>query len=426
MLKWKSVDSVLIRPTVTERSIRVVIGSLERGGAETHLSRILPLLCRRGWKIRVLTLTEKGDLAPALEGAGVPVESICGAGATFRQPRFVSRFRRAMLVMANLYSEFRRDGGTITWFLLPESYLLGMTAALFARMHGAVVMSRRSLNDYQEKYFGSRWLERQYHKRAFLVLGNSSAVIRQLHDEEGVPKSKLRLIYGAVETDSYRSKRARAEVRADIGLRDSTFLIVIVANLIPYKGHRDLFEALHIANERLSDDWSLICVGSRHAIDRGEYADNLELLARKLDIASRVLLLGTRDDVPNLLGAADLGLLTSHEESFSNALLEYMAAGLPVISTDVGGSREAVINGETGILVPPRCSKELADAIVYFANNTEARRRFGAAGRRRVSREFSLDTCVECYDQLFLAISRGFVPPAREDLTLQPPQTAPF
>ena len=96
---------------------------------------------------------------------------------------------------------------------------------------------------------------------------------------------------------------------------------------------------------------------------------------------------------------ADLGLLTSHQEGFSNALLELMAAGLPVVATDVGGNREAVVDGETGVLVPPRSSSLLAEAIVDLAGDPGARNRFGAAGRRRVSHEFSLQTCVEHYDQ---------------------------
>ena len=154
-------------------------------------------------------------------------------------------------MIAGLYAEFRRDPDTITWFLLPESYVVGMTAALLARMRGATIMSRRSLNDYQRNYFGFRWLERWYHKRSFLILGNSAAVIRQLRDDEGVPTEKLRLIYGGIDTDRFTSNCARVEVRADLGLCDETFLMVIVANLIPYKGHRDLVEALGIANQGL-------------------------------------------------------------------------------------------------------------------------------------------------------------------------------
>jgi glycosyltransferase involved in cell wall biosynthesis len=155
-------------------------------------------------------------------------------------------------------------------------------------------------------------------------------------------------------------------------------------------------------------------------MDTGTYAGELACLADNNGIGAKLLWLGVRDDIPDLLGAADLGLLSSHQEGFSNALLELMAAGLPVVATDVGGNREAVIDGETGILVPPRSPNALAQAIVDLANDAEARTRFGAAGRRRVSQEFSLDSCVEHYDQLFSAVSCGCSPAARDDLSLRP------
>jgi glycosyltransferase involved in cell wall biosynthesis len=100
--------------------------------------------------------------------------------------------------------------------------------------------------------------------------------------------------------------------------------------------------------------------------------------------------LGSRDDIPDLLAAADIGLLCSHQEGFPNAVLEAMAAGLPVIATRVGGSAEAVVDGDTGLLPPPHDPKRLGEAILLLAGDAEKRAAFGRAGKDRAEREFAL------------------------------------
>jgi GalNAc-alpha-(1->4)-GalNAc-alpha-(1->3)-diNAcBac-PP-undecaprenol alpha-1,4-N-acetyl-D-galactosaminyltransferase len=416
MGKWDSIVGRYRRHAASERALRLIVGSFGRGGAETQLSRVLPRLKRRGWSVRVLTLTGRGELADGVEGAGVSVQFVGGRSTGRRLP---SRLHRAFSMLMGVYKDFRRDRDTITWFMLPESYVVGMIAARLAGLRGATVMSRRSLNDYQARYPGLRWLERRFHRRAFLILGNSAAVVEQLRDSEGVPEDKLRLIYGGVDSERFSSTRAPEDIRTELNLGNKTFVMVIVANLIPYKGHRDLLDALGKARGALPADWCLLCIGSPRAVDDGAYAEALEALAGANGIGGNILWLGVRGDVADLLCASDLGLLTSHQEGFSNALLEMMAAGLPVVATDVGGNREAVAEGVTGLIVQPHSPDALAEAITRLAGDRDLRGRFAQAGRERVMRRFTLTLCVEHYDQLFSAVSQGRVPPALEDLTLK-------
>ena len=150
----------------------------------------------------------------------------------------------------------------------------------------------------------------------------------------------------------------------------------------------------------------------------------LQGLAQGAGIAENIQFLGQRADVDRLLTAADFGLLTSHEEGFSNVVLEGMAAGLPMIVTDVGGNSEAVVNGETGIVIPAHDPNAIGEAVLRLANDAELRKRLGAAGRVRVKQEFSLEKCVtahaELYDRL-LARSR-----ARSAADAARPQLAPI
>jgi glycosyltransferase involved in cell wall biosynthesis len=173
-------------------------------------------------------------------------------------------------------------------------------------------------------------------------------------------------------------------------------VLALIANLIPYKGHADLLHALALVKQRLPRDWTMLCVGRDDGIGGA-----LAALARDLGLARHLRWLGPRDDVPALLAASDIGLLCSHQEGFANSILEGMAARLPMVVTDVGGNGEAVCDGETGLVVPPRDPARLAEAIVALARDPARRRAMGAAGRRRVAAEFSIEACVSAYERLY-------------------------
>jgi glycosyltransferase involved in cell wall biosynthesis len=146
----------------------------------------------------------------------------------------------------------------------------------------------------------------------------------------------------------------------------------------------------------LPSNWRILVAGRDHGIRA-----DLEALAAARGISHRIQFLGEYSDIPGLLAAADFGLLTSREEGFSNVILEGMAAGLAMIVTNVGGNAEAVVHGETGFVVRPRDPTAISDAIVTLARDPEARKRFGAAGRKRVEEEFSIDKCVKAHLDLY-------------------------
>ena len=135
--------------------------------------------------------------------------------------------------------------------------------------------------------------------------------------------------------------------------------MVVVANLIAYKGHSDLLEALAKANSRLPSGWRLFVAGR----DDGAGA-TLKSWAEALGIGDNTIWAGERSDPDNVYAAADLFVLPSHEEGFSNSLIEAMGYGLPVIATAVGGNLDAVQSGDSGVLVPVRTPEALGEAIV--------------------------------------------------------------
>jgi glycosyltransferase involved in cell wall biosynthesis len=261
-------------------------------------------------------------------------------------------------------------------------------------------LSRRSLNRYQAGHpFVSR-VERQLHRHMSAILGNSERVVRELIETENCPPDRVELIYNGVDVGGIEA--APASPLAQERARDGGELVLImVANLIPYKGHADLLRALGGVSDRLPRRWRLLCVGR----DDG-HGETLKALAHDLDLDGHVTWLGQRDDVASLLKSADIGVLSSHEEGFANAVLEGMAAGLPMIATDVGGNGEAVRHNVTGLVVPPHDPDALSAAILQLAADERKRRAMGVAGQARAEREFDIGACVAKYDRLYARLAK--------------------
>jgi len=187
-------------------------------------------------------------------------------------------------------------------------------------------------------------------------------------------------------------ERWRNEVQAD----DQTVLIGIVGDVIPRKGIDTLVEAL----PRLTEDsrsFRLLAIGK----ERMGFAPTVRRLAERLGVADRITWLGEREDVAEILTALDILALPSREEQTPMAVLEAMAAGLPVVATRVGGLPECVEDGETGRLVPAGNPIELAAALRPLIDESELRARWGAAGRRRVEQHFSPNSQVAKIETLY-------------------------
>jgi glycosyltransferase involved in cell wall biosynthesis len=262
-------------------------------------------------------------------------------------------------------------------------------------------MSRRNLNRYQRRHPLLASLERRLHRRVAAALGNSRAVVAELA-AEGVPRQRLGLIYNGIDLDAFAHVVPAAEVRARLDVDPAALVIITLANLIPYKGHADLLVALAEVADRLPAGWILLCAGR----DDGA-GPALRDRTQALGLAAHVRWLGLRDDVPSLLAASDLAVLASHEEGFSNSVLEGMAARLPVIVTAVGGNAEAVEHTVSGIVVPPRSPSELGAAILALAHDPARRRSLGEAAHARVAAQFTLPGCVARYQRLYALVAGG-------------------
>jgi len=365
--------------------ILIIISSLDNGGTENHLLNILPLLKARGMDISVLALKPEGYIGNRLKDLGFIIY----------QPelKFIEPLRNVLLYLYILMKLIVLRP-KIVHFFLPKAYLIGGLASLLTPFSRRI-MSRRSLNHYQQGKPVSVLTERLLHKTMSRISGNSRSVLNELISE-GVSENKLELIYNGVREIIPAEKNICQIIREKWGVLETSFIIIYVANLIDYKGHADLIQALSIIKDDLPKDWRLICVGkdtgNRHAILK---------LIQESNMTNNIVFTGERTDVQDLVSCADIGVIASHQEGFSNSLLEKMSAGLPVIATNVGGNREAIINGESGILVPVKKPEAMAKAIFSLSNNHSLQKELGANAKSRVLQNFSLKGCVEDYIKLY-------------------------
>jgi glycosyltransferase involved in cell wall biosynthesis len=218
----------------------------------------------------------------------------------------------------------------------------------------------------------------------------------------------FRKLYGAepaavipngIETGRYFRPGARQEWRRANGFSADDLLIVSVARLEPQKNPLGLIEsfARALGEERR---WRLLMAGD------GSLRNAAREAALRLGIGERVHFLGVRSDVAEILSASDVFALASHWEGNPIAVMEAMAAGLPVVATAVGGVPELVVHGETGLLAPAGDEQAFADALAAVAGDPERRRDLGAAGLRR-SAGFGVDAMVASYSRLFERLAGG-------------------
>jgi glycosyltransferase involved in cell wall biosynthesis len=374
--------------------VLIVSPRLDVGGTEIHLLRLLPPLRREGIDVSLFPIARGGALEPALLAAGVPV-----IGPEL--PPFGPL--RSLLVAGALRREIRRIRPDILHFFLPEPYLVGsLAAAGFGGL--ARIMSRRSLSHYQRNHPLLGRIERWLHRSIDGLIALSSAVAVQLVEECGHPE-KVGIIHNGIVLPPLPDAQTRAAFRHALEIADDAFVIAVVANLFPYKGHADLLVALAGIRERLHRPWRLMVIGRDEGIGA-----TLREQAEALNIDQNVLWLGERLDASTLLAAADMGVLPSHQEGFAMSLIEKMAQGLPVVATRAGGPNDIIVDGESGRLVPVADPAALGAAIFDLYEDAGLRARLGVGARLRVERMFTLETCLRRYRNLYLGIIGNRLP----------------
>jgi glycosyltransferase involved in cell wall biosynthesis len=368
-----------------------VIGTLSIGGSERQLVELATHLAPR-FAPTVCCLNAVGPLRTELTRAGVPVIDLgfgaVPAGLGIARVRAVVRWMLGVVRFARLLGRLRPD---VVHGVLPHAYVVGAVAAWLAGVP-VVVAGRRSLANFKRGRPVYRLAEPVVNRWTDLVIANCHAVREDTLASERLDPGKVVVVHNGLEVTRYDAP-VDPELRAALQVGPGS-VVIVVANLIAYKGHTFFLKA-----------WAEVCRAWPDAVallvGDGPERAALEALARELGVAERVRFLGSRTDVPALLAISDLLVHPSTEEGFCNAILEAMAAGRPVVATDVGGNREAVVDGETGLLVPSRAARPLAAAIASMLERPDLAKRMGIAARQRVAAEFDRSVMVRRYEDVY-------------------------
>lgn len=374
------------------RRIRIlhVIPSLDVGGMENGVVNVINVLPADRFEHHVACLLHTGPLAERIRGRAGVTEMHAGRHdpiATLRLARTILRYRPHIVHARN-------------WNAWPDAAaacaITGIGRLVWS-IHGWTTDQRMT----RMRALACRQLARSTHQLCGVCLDAAA----RFADEAGVPLRRFEIVYNGVDARRFTPRTDRAALRATLGLPPETFVIGTVGRFDPMKRYDLLIEA--VARLREEDrSGSMPAVQLVFAGD-GPEETRLRETAARLGVERDVRFLGRRSDVPAVLAALDLFTLTSRGEGMSNAILEAMACGLPVVATRVGGNAEIVMDGETGLLIESANVEQLVAALRRLIGQPGVRAAMGAAGRQRVESAFTMQRMAEAYTSMYDRVAKG-------------------
>ena len=369
-----------------------LIGTFHQGGSERQAAQLTRLLLESGrCNVSIATLDSDGPLRAEMQKLGfndIPefrLNSFYDLHAGRQVRRFAQYLKKHEIDVVHAHDFYTN--------------IFGMAAAALARVPVRIASRRESA----VRPAGQRVVERGAYRLAHAVVANCEEVRTQLIDE-GVPARKVRTIYNGLDPARVQAPQAeRREILAGLNLPDGARFVTIMANMrahvwnpepMCYKDHPTFLRAAQRVYEQVPAAAFIIA-------GEGELLEATQELARSLGIAERTFFIGRCEDIGRVLSISDVCVLSSRSEGFSNSILEYMAAARPVVSTDVGGAREAIIHGETGYLDPAGDHNGMAAHITSLLLDPDCARAMGEAGRRVVNEKFSSSKQLQNIESLY-------------------------
>ncbi len=264
------------------------------------------------------------------------------------------------------------------------------------------VISRRVDFPLKDNYFSKM----KYQKEIDRIIAISEGVKKVLLSS-GIDKNKISVIPSGIDYTPFENITPRDYLHRELGFGDDDFLVGIVAHLADHKGHKYLIEAAGILKQK-APHIKLIIVG------KGPLRMELDEQVKKTDVDDIVFFLGFREDVPQILASLDLFVLSSYLEGLGTSIMDAMASRLPVVATEVGGIPELVIHEKTGLLVPPRDPRALAEAILKLYRDRKLATLYGEEGYKVVHEKYSSRAMAKKIIREYEHIAR------RKDVKLRP------
>ncbi|MFG0267255.1 MAG: glycosyltransferase family 4 protein [Rhodopirellula sp. JB055] len=360
--------------------IALVIPTMDRGGAEKQVVLLAKGLHDAGHDVRVFLLTRDGPRSEALRDAGVPIVLI---GKRFKlDPSALFRLKKQLI-------DFAPDI-VHTWLFAANCF--GRVAAKWAGVP-VILASERCVDPW--KTAAHFWIDRRLQKVSQAITTNSSGV-KEFYVANGLDPAQFVVIPNGVESANTTSVAEidREEVMSRLDVPSERRIILAVGRLWPQKRVRDLIWAGELM-ATTDGNTTLVIIGD------GPQRDELVRHRDAVSAPLHVRFAGQRNDVAELLPHADQFWIASEYEGQSNAVIEAMLAGVPVIASDIPGNRDLVIEGETGWLFPLGDEAALVRRSLAVLNEPEECKRVAEQARQRIATEFSLDAMVQRHIELY-------------------------
>jgi glycosyltransferase involved in cell wall biosynthesis len=348
---------------------------MHRGGAERLWATLIPALARRGAEVRLVCMYDEGPLFDEVRGAGVSAACL-----GLRGPNDVRRMRRALSEAGG------SPGAVVTRTISPQ--VLGQ--AIADRAGASHVFNEHTPLTADGQLLAMRPRQRMLTR---LVAPHVHRVI-EVSERQRAPLERLGYKSGRIVTvpngvfaSDVTARVERSVMRASLGLENGDFAVLCVANLRAEKGVDTFVEAVARAHQPLR---------RLHGLIAGDGPERVRL-ERLVEQSEGVELLGSRGDVPDLIVACDAVALLSRAEALPMSILEAMALGRPVVTSDVGGAGEAVVDGVTGLVVPPGDTEAAAAALAKLAADPVAAQAMGERGRTRQRKRYAGEAMVDGY-----------------------------
>jgi len=360
-----------------------IIPSLEMGGVERTLTSILPRLDKKKYKVYLCCLFKRDKLADTMESLNIPIIKF----KMRARLDFDGKYIIGILRLAYLMKKMQID------IVHTHLYRANIAGRIAAKLAGVPVIIANEHNIDSWKKFPQKLNDRVLVEITNKIIAVSNAVKDFYINKIGIPEDKITTIYNGVDIPKFQTHVDINKKKKEFGIKSSEKVITIIGRLHQQKGHCYFLKAAQIIVKKKPNVKFLI-------VGDGPLGSQLRDMSNDLKISKNVIFTGLRNDIPQILAMSDISVLTSLREGFSITVLESMAAGKPVIATNVGGNSEIIEHGKTGFIIQPKSPEDMALYSLNLINNQELAKRMGQEAEKRVL-TFSIDRMVRKTEDLY-------------------------
>lgn len=371
---------------LNDTNVIIVIDSLDGGGAESQAIKLASGLKKENINVTLFPLRSGGTLTKLATNLGIEIIE-----GNLHSSRNIKSFVKGFILLCRT---IRLKNPAIVHSFLPFSNFLGSLAG-FISSAKYTITSRRGL--IKLNYLKKRWrlLDKISNFLSDKIIVNSEAIIDEMINFDSVDLNKVICIRNGINLEKFNIKDyCINNMRSTLSLSNSDFAWAKVANFSSIKGHKDLINAFK--NIHIKYNSKLFLIGK----DNGTLNELKDLVAT-LGLESKIKFLGFREDIPEILLAMDGYICASHTEGFSNAILEAMASGLPIVATNVGGNPEIIRNEKNGLLVKSKDINALTRAMIKIMEDSHLSQKISKDALKTVNQKYNTNKMIKSHIDIY-------------------------